>query len=213
MTELILIRHGETLWNQQARMQGQQDSPLTELGVRQARQLGRRLRELRFDALYSSDLGRAYRTALDISEQTGHEIAVDERLRERHFGVFEGLTSADIQARYPEDYARFASRDPDYAMSGGETARAFHERCLGCLEEIASRHSRAAAVVVTHGLVLDALYRAALGMRLDEPRGFPLLNCSLNTFHYRGGRWKAMAVCDVAHLEADAVTRYDGRVV
>lgn len=213
MTELILIRHGETLWNQQGRMQGQQDSPLTELGVRQARQLGLRLREVRFDALYSSDLGRAYRTALTISETTGHAVNVDIRLRERNFGVFEGLTNADIKVRYPDDHVRFASRDPHYVMPGGESALAFKERCVRCLAEIAENHRGANAVVVTHGLVLDALYRAALGMPIEQPRGFPLLNCSLNTFRYDEGRWHAVAVCDVAHLEADAVTHFQGRFV
>ncbi len=213
MTELILIRHGETLWNQQGRMQGQQDSPLTELGVRQARQLGQRLRGVPFDALYSSDLGRAYRTALTISEATGRAVNVEARLRERNFGVFEGLTNADIKARYPEDHVRFASRDPHYVMPGGESAHAFVQRCVCCFGEIAENHRDATTVVVAHGLVLDALYRTAVGMPIEQPRGFPLLNCSLNTFRYDDGRWKVVAVCDVAHLEADAVTHFQGRFV
>jgi len=213
MTELILIRHGETLWNQQGRMQGQQDSPLTELGVRQTRQLARRLREVPFGALYSSDLGRAYRTALSIAEETGHTVTIDTRLRERNFGVFEGLTNTEIKVRYPEDHVRFASRDPHYVMSGGESAHEFQQRCVCCLSEIADDHRGANAVVVTHGLVLDALYRAALGMPIEQPRGFPLLNCSLNTFRYEEGRWHAVSVCDVAHLEADAVTHFQGRFV
>jgi probable phosphoglycerate mutase len=213
MTELILVRHGETLWNQQGRMQGQKDSPLTELGVRQARQLARRLKAQAFAALYSSDLGRAYRTAASIAEETGHEIVADARLRERHFGVFEGMTHAEIEARHPDLHRRFATRDPHFAMPGGESAAEFHRRCLGCLAEIAARHEAAAVVVVAHGLVLDAVYRAALGMKLSEPRGFPLVNCSINRFGYDGGAWKALAVCDVSHLHADAVTRFQGRVV
>lgn len=213
MTELILIRHGETLWNQEGRMQGQRDSPLTELGERQARQLGLRLRDVSFDALYSSDLGRAYRTALTVSEATGHAVSVDIRLRERNFGIFEGLTNADIKARYPDDHVRFASRDPHYVMPGGESALGFQQRCVRCLAEIAEKHRGASAVVVTHGLVLDSLYRTALGMPIEQPRGFPLLNCSLNTFRYDDGRWHAVAVCDVAHLEANAVTHFQGRFV
>jgi 2,3-bisphosphoglycerate-dependent phosphoglycerate mutase len=213
MTEVILVRHGETLWNQQGRMQGQQDSPLTELGVRQARQVARRLKDLAFAALYSSDLGRAYRTALTVAEETGREIIADTRLRERHFGVFEGLTHAEIRTRYPEHYERFASRDPEFAMPGGESAAAFRERCLACMGEIASRHEGATAVVVAHGLVLDALYRSALGMRLDQPRGFPLLNCSINTFRFARGAWQAVAVCDVTHLDPADVTHFQNRVV
>ena len=213
MTEIILARHGETLWNQQGRMQGQQDSPLTETGLRQARQLAARLGRLAFSTLYASDLGRAHRTAEAIAAETGHEIVADPRLRERHFGVFEGMTNGEIRERYPADYERFASRDPHYAMPGGESAAVFHARCLTCMAEIAARHAGETVVVVAHGLVLDALYRAAVGMALDRPRGFPLLNCSLNTFRYEEGVWTAVAVCDVAHLDEDAVTQYAGRIV
>jgi 2,3-bisphosphoglycerate-dependent phosphoglycerate mutase len=213
MTDILLVRHGETLWNQQGRMQGQHDSPLTELGVRQARLLARRLKDVAFAALYSSDLGRAHRTAVSIADETGHEIVSDARLRERHFGVFEGLTHTEIKQRYPEDYDRFASRDPHYAMPGGETAVEFQHRCLACLAEIAERHGGETTVVVAHGLVLDAMYRAALGMKLDQPRGFPLLNCSINTFRYAGGAWNAHAMCDVTHLDPAEVTHFQNRVV
>ncbi|HEY9447796.1 MAG TPA: histidine phosphatase family protein [Burkholderiales bacterium] len=213
MTEVILVRHGETLWNQQGRMQGQRDSPLTELGVRQARLLAGRLKDVSFAALYSSDLGRAYRTARSIADETAHEIVADTRLRERHFGIFEGLTNAEIEVRYPGHYERFASRDPEFAMPGGESALDFRERCLACMEEIAIRHAQTSVVVVAHGLVLDALYREALGMKLGQARGFPLLNCSVNTFRYESGRWKVVAVCDVAHLGAEGVTEFQSRVV
>jgi 2,3-bisphosphoglycerate-dependent phosphoglycerate mutase len=208
LTEILLIRHGETVWNQQGRMQGQHDSPLTPLGLQQARQLARRLGSVSFAALYSSDLGRAHQTARCIADETGHAIVAERDLRERSFGIFEGLTNSDIQKRYPEHYEPFARRDPDYAMPGGESAAQFRSRCVGCLETIAMRHADATIVVVTHGLVLDALYRTACGMALDVPRGFPLLNCSLNTFRHGGGGWVAHAVCDVTHLAGDDVTRF-----
>jgi probable phosphoglycerate mutase len=98
MTQLILIRHGETLWNTERRMQGQLDSPLTERGLWQAQQLGIRLKNQPFTTLYSSDLPRAARTAEQIAIVTGHNILIDERLRERHFGAFEGMTQKEIQA-------------------------------------------------------------------------------------------------------------------
>ena len=208
MTDILLIRHGETLWNQQGRMQGQHDSPLTPLGLQQARQLGRRLKQVAFFALYSSDLGRAHQTARCIADETGHEIASDPDLRERSFGIFEGLTNNEIKTRYPEHYEPFAKRDPQYAMPHGESASQFRERCVGCLETIARRHGDETIVVVTHGLVLDALYRMACKMALDVPRGFPLLNCSLNTFRYSAEGWAALAVCDVTHLAGEDVTRF-----
>jgi 2,3-bisphosphoglycerate-dependent phosphoglycerate mutase len=208
MTELLLIRHGETLWNQQGRMQGQHDSPLTALGLQQARQLARRLKEVAFSALYASDLGRAHQTARCIADATGHEIVADRDLRERSFGIFEGLTNEEIKTRYPDDYAPFARRDPDYAMPHGESAAAFRKRCVDRLETLARRHPDARIVVVTHGLVLDALYRVASRMAYDVPRGFPLLNCSVNTFRHSPQGWHAVAVCDVAHLASDDVTRF-----
>lgn len=207
MTEILLIRHGETLWNQQGRMQGQHDSPLTPLGLQQARQLAARLKGVPFTTLYSSDLGRAHQTARCIGDATGHDIVADMSLRERGFGIFEGLTNTEIKNRYPEDYECFARREPDFAMEGGESASGFRDRCVAGLEQIAQRHVGETIAVVSHGLVLDALYRTACRMALDVPRGFPLLNCSLNTFRYAKG-WTAVAVCDVTHLASDDITRF-----
>ena len=213
MTEILLIRHGETLWNQQGRMQGQNDSPLTALGMNQARLLGRRLKDVSFAALYSSDLGRAHQTARCIADMTGHEVVADAGLRERNFGVFEGLMHTEIKLRYPEEYVRFATRDPDYAMPGGESTARFRDRCVACLESIALRHPAKTLVVVTHGLVLDMLYRTACRMALDRARGFPLLNCSVNTFRYGHEGWQAVSVCDVSHLASDEVTRFSDATV
>ena len=212
MTQFILIRHGETVWNREHRMQGQQDSPLTETGVRQARRLGVRLRHEKFDALYSSDLGRAHRTAQSVADATGRGILLDARLRERHFGVFEGLTAAEIERDYPDQYLRFRSRDPAYAVPGGESALQFRERCIACLDELAARHAGGRVVVVTHGLVLDILYRAAAALALDQPRPVPLLNASLNIFRHGQRRWHCEAWGDVSHLDDAAVTRFESGV-
>ena len=208
MTELLLIRHGETLWNQQGRMQGQHDSPLTPLGMHQARQLARRLQKVSFSSLYASDLGRAHQTARCIADATGHEIVADTGLRERSFGIFEGLTNSEIKTQHPELHDLFARRLPDFVMPGGESAAQFMDRCVGALERIAARHEGETVVVVSHGLVLDSVYRRAVGMPIETPRGFPLLNCSLNTFRYEGNAWHAVAVCDVSHLSDDDVTRF-----
>jgi 2,3-bisphosphoglycerate-dependent phosphoglycerate mutase len=204
MTEIILVRHGETVWNEQGRMQGHHDSPLTEVGLRQARLVARRLKAVEFAALYSSDLGRAHQTARYIADDTGHDIRMDARLRERCFGVFEGLTRAEIECRHPADYGMFASRDPAWVVPGGESAVAFRDRCVGCLAEIATSH-QGVVVVVSHGLVLDMLYRAATRLALDQPRGFQLLNCSINRFQHSDDGWKALALCDVDHLADEPV--------
>jgi probable phosphoglycerate mutase len=209
-TTLIVIRHGETAWNREKRMQGTTDTPLSDVGREQARALGRRLTGHAFAALYTSDLARARDTARAISEHTGREAVTDPRLQERRFGIFEGLTAEEIVARYPEEHARFASRDPDYAVPGGESARSFTERCIGCLAEIAGRHPGGEVVVVTHGLVLDSLYRAAHGLDHGARRPVPLINASLNIFGYGRGAWRLELWGDISHLAADQVTVYRG---
>ena len=209
-TTLIVIPHGETEWNREKRMQGTTDTRLSDVGRAQAQALGRRLATRGFAALYSSDLARARDTARAIAEHTGRNVVADPRLQERRFGIFEGLLAEEIRSRYPEEYARFASRDPDYEVPGGESASGFTARCLGCLAEIAGCHTGAEVVVVTHGLVLDSLYRAAHGLGHGEPRPVPLINASINHFGYGASAWRMVLWGDVSHLAEDEVTLYRG---
>jgi probable phosphoglycerate mutase len=209
-TSLIVIRHGETEWNRERRMQGTTDTRLSDLGRVQAQALGRRLVGHGFAALYSSDLSRAQDTAHAIAHHTGRNVVTDARLQERRFGIFEGLLAAEIKSRYPEEHARFTSRDPDYEVPGGESATAFTARCLGCLAEIAARHPGKEVVIVSHGLVLDALYRAAHGLGHGEPRPVPLINASMNHFGYGASSWRMLLWGDVSHLAAEEVTQYRG---
>jgi 2,3-bisphosphoglycerate-dependent phosphoglycerate mutase len=211
-TTLIVVRHGETSWNREKRMQGTTDTELSEVGRAQAQALGRRLKQHDFAALYSSSLSRALHTARAIAEHTGREVVIDERLRERCFGIFEGLTAAEIMSRYPDEHALFASHDPEYEVPGGECARGFAERCLGGLAEIASRHPGEEVVVVSHGLVLDTLYRAAHGLAHGVPRPVPLINASLNRFGYGQGAWRMELWGDVSHLAPEEITVYRGAV-
>lgn len=187
-------------------MQGHSDSPLSEVGLRQAESLARRLKEMKFDALYCSDSGRAHHTARIVAAMTGHELTVEPRLRERHFGVFEGLTALEIQTQHPEDYLRFKSRDPEYAVPGGESAAAFKQRALACLAEIAARHPDQVVVIVTHGLVCDMAYRAAKGIELMARRDFDLVNAGLNHFRCEDGVWHVEAWGDAGHLDVEITT-------
>ena len=208
MTELILIRHGETAWNRERRMQGQTDTPLSDIGLAQARAVGQRLARQSFAAIYSSDLKRAWDTAQAIATASGHEVVSAPGLRERTFGIFEGLTYEEMTQRYPAEHARFSQREPDYAVPGGESPRAFFERSLACLEDIAGAHTGETVVAVTHGMVLDTLYRAAHRMPLQERREAPLLNASLNTFRREPQAWVEVAWADVEHLAKVGVTRF-----
>jgi len=200
VTELILIRHGQTVWNLQGRHQGHVDSDLSELGVRQARAVAERLAILPFSALYSSDLKRAYHPAKFIARKTGHSILVDPRLRERNYGIFRGLTLGEIQARYPAEYARFRSGDPDYVVPEGESARQKFDRAVECLQAIVRANLGRRAVVVTHGGVLDAAFRYAVGLPLSIPRRVKLYNASLNTFFVHGKTWMLGTWGDTHHL-------------
>lgn len=213
MTRLILIRHGETLWNTERRMQGQLDSPLTERGIWQACRLGERMAAMDFTTLYSSDLPRARLTAQRIAELSGHGIIDDRRLRERHFGMFEGMTRSEMEQLDPQVYARFMSRDPQYAVPGGESPAGFFARCRDALEDLAARHRGETIAVVTHGLVLDSAYRAATGLPLEAQRPVPLVNASLNCFVCDSGAWQVERWGDADHLGAGGVTIFgDGSV-
>jgi broad specificity phosphatase PhoE len=203
---LILIRHGETVWNQQRRMQGHSDSPLSEKGLQQARLLANRLKQMEFAALYSSDSGRAHHTARCVAEVTGHDIVVEPRLRERNFGVFEGLTGPEMEARYPEEYARFKNRDQQFAMPRGESNVEFRRRTIACMDEIVARHPRQLVVVVTHGLVLDVFYRIAMGIPPEERRIHDLVNAGINRLHFENGSWRIEVWGDGSHLDEGLLT-------
>ena len=203
-TEFIVVRHGETAWNAQRRIQGHLDSPLNEEGLAQALLVGDRLAREPFAHLYSSDLGRALQTVQPIADHSGRPVLTDKRLRERDLGVFQGLTGAECERRFPEHYARFRARDPDHVMPGGESARHVYERVSEVFTVLAREHIGARLVVVTHGGVLDALYRFVQGVPLDRHRDFTIFNASLNTVRCTDARWTMERWGDISHLTRDA---------
>jgi probable phosphoglycerate mutase len=200
MTTLLAVRHGETRWNAEGRMQGHLDSDLDPSGIAQADALGRRLADERIDAVIASDLGRTLATARGITAHTGHAIRTDARLRERHLGIFQSLTGTEAALRHPADWRRFKERDPEHDLHGGETLRQFSARCVACVNELAALHPHATLLVVTHGGVLDVLFRHTTGLPLAAPRTFTLLNASLNTFEITQGMWTLLHWGDIAHL-------------
>jgi probable phosphoglycerate mutase len=204
MTELILIRHGETAWNAEHRIQGHLDSPLNDEGLAQALLLGERLAREPFDQFYTSDLGRALQTAQPIADRSGKRPLPDARLRERNLGVFQGLTSPECEQRYPEDYARFHLRDPDHVVPGGESIRQVYDRVSAALEALVRSHPRQRVLVVTHGGILDAVYRFVNGVPLDRLRDFPIYNASVNRVEHDGAGWRVTAWGDISHLTRDA---------
>lgn len=197
---LVLVRHGETAWNAEGRIQGHLDIPLNDIGLAQADAVGRRFRPENFDAIYSSDLIRAYRTASPVVAIPENDIIRDRRLRERHLGVLQGLTGDEAVSRQPDAWKAFKSRDADLLLAGGESLGEFSRRVVEFIEDILDKHDGSRILVVTHGGVLDAAYRRATGMPLSAIRDFPIYNASVNVISHAGGRWRIESWGDVSHL-------------
>ena len=198
-TRLCLIRHGETEWNAQGRVQGQLDIPLSPVGLGQARALARALSGEKFSALYSSDLVRVRQTAQPLAERLELEPILDARLRERHYGVFQGMTYADAKEKMPDAYARFRAKELDFSFENGESLSQFNERALACVRELAERHKGESIVVFTHGGVLEMVYRYATARGLSTARDFEIPNAALNRVEV-GEAWKVSSWADIGHL-------------
>ncbi|KVN24615.1 phosphoglycerate mutase [Burkholderia pyrrocinia] len=204
-TQILFIRHGETAWNRIKRIQGHIDIPLADTGLAQAQRLAVRLaREARdgarLDAIYSSDLMRAQQTAQPAADALGLPLVLREGLRERAYGVFQGHDSTEIEARFPDAYAAWQTRDPGFEPEGGESQRAFYHRVLHALEPIVAAHPGGRIACVAHGGVLDCVYRFANGLELAAPRNYQLLNTSINVVDYAGGRAQVVQWADISHL-------------
>lgn len=202
MTEFILIRHGETDWNAEHRIQGQLDVPLNEVGRAQADAIGLRFRDETIDVLVSSDLSRAMQTMQPIADACSLQVLSDSRLRERNLGVLEGLFYEEAQRKMPQVLDVFRSRQIDTPLDGGESLRAFAGRVVAALTALAETHKGKRIVAVTHGGVLDAAHRHADGTPLDAPRGFPIHNTSVSTFHVDSSGFHLVDQADLSHLPA-----------
>lgn len=201
MVRLCLVRHGETAWNIERRIQGQIDIPLNAHGEVQAQATAGALAPVRFDAMYSSDLSRAHATANAVAERQGQTLFSEPALRERNYGAFQGLTYAEAEVRFPDDYPRFIARDPAYAFpDGGESLIVFSQRVRAELERIADRHTDGCVLIVTHGGVLDIIHRLVTGKPLDTPRDFTIPNAALNWICRDDTGWSLLSWGEHAHL-------------
>jgi probable phosphoglycerate mutase len=200
---LLLIRHGETAWNAEHRIQGRLDVPLSATGVWQTRQLAQRLAAEPIDAVVASDLARAWMTGVPLAEARGLEMIAEPRLRERAFGIFEGKTLDEIAAQHPDELAAWRSRDVDWRIPEGESGTEFIDRVLEALQDIALAQQGRTVAVVTHGGVLDVVYRNARALSWDAPREHQMLNAGINRLQARSAPLRLTIVDwgDVSHLE------------
>lgn len=201
-TRLCLVRHGETDWNAERRLQGHLDIPLNARGLAQASSTARGLESIPFSAVYCSDLARARQTAEAIVQGRSFRPSLQTELRERHYGIFQGKTYDESASALPDDYRRFKSREADYAFpGGGESLAAFARRVEGALIAIAQRHAGEDVLVVTHGGVLDIAHRLATAKPLAAARDFAIPNAALNWLEHGEGGWRLIVWADVRHID------------
>ncbi|MEC7886531.1 MAG: histidine phosphatase family protein [SAR324 cluster bacterium] len=199
-TEIILIRHGETEWNSQKRMQGHSNSDLSEVGMGQIQALGELMKNVSFDHIYSSDSLRTRQTAEAITQYSGHTLQFDQRIREKNLGVFEGLTSTEAKERHPEIYRLFKTAGANYVIDEGESTQQLLERALEFIEEIRRRHPQERVVMVTHGGVVRVLMKHALGLSIDAPTRFIIKNTGIFGLIWNEN-WLVTQMGGVSHLE------------
>jgi probable phosphoglycerate mutase len=200
-TRIILIRHGETDWNVGTRIQGETDIPLNARGRAQAQCLAQALAEEELHHVVTSDLSRAHETGAPLAQVTGAVLRRDRSLRERAFGIFEGLSFEEIEQRHPEGAERWRRRDPDFGPEGGETLQAFYDRCVSAAQRVAAAHLGESIALVAHGGVLDCLYRAATRLALQAPRTWQVPNASINRLLWSPEGFTLVGWNDESHLQ------------
>ena len=199
-TRICIIRHGETDWNVQKRIQGHTDVPLNEVGRTQALAMAFNAAHQRFHAIYSSDLIRTVETARMLAQREDQEVKLLPQLRERHYGIFQGMTAAQGAERYPSAYAHYQARDLDYDFESGESLRQFAHRVTDGIEWMVRHHTGQTIAAVSHSGVLDIIYRRATGRPLHTPRDFKIPNCALNWFYFDTQGWHLEVWGDRHHL-------------
>ncbi len=209
-TRILAIRHGETLWNVDTRIQGHLNIDLNETGRWQADRVGHALASEPIQAIYSSDLRRALETAKAIATAparlTTHtptplQVTPHLQLRERHFGYLQGKTWAEIETEHPEECKLWRTRDPYWAPAGGESLSDLRERIQRCVNELASQHMGEQIVLVAHGGVMDALYRLATGQDIQAPRTWHLGNAAINRLLWTPQGLSLVGWGDVSHFD------------
>ena len=202
-TTLVLIRHGLTEWNREGRIQGHRDSPLTDEGIAQARACAARLQSEAFDQVVASDLPRVRHTAELLLAGRSLPIRFDATLRERAYGIGEGLTYAEMDAIHPEFFSRIRTTDPDFAVEGSESRRQFHLRITTTLRELAAQHDGQRVLVVTHGGVLGVVYRWLNHLHISSPHKVEIPNVAYNRVSVSGDDWALEVWADTAHLPTE----------
>jgi len=206
-TRIRFVRHGETNWNAERRMQGHIDIPLNANGISQAERLANALIRVKhsFDVIYSSDLERALHTANAVARALSLDVQITPRLRERNVGKLQGLLLAEAPVLLPEIWQRHIARELDHDLGGGESIRTFHQRMQDILELFLNEHRGQSVLAVSHGGSLDMIYRIVTQQALDAERVAVVPNTSLNWITHDGSTWSVECWADTSHLSESAL--------
>jgi len=206
-TRICFVRHGETNWNAERRMQGHIDIPLNANGISQAERLANALIRVKhsFDVIYSSDLERALHTANAVARALSLDVQTTPRLRERNVGKLQGLLLAEAPVLLPEIWQRHITRELDHDLGGGESIRTFHQRMQDILELFLNEHRGQSVLAVSHGGSLDMIYRIVTQQALDAERVAVVPNTSLNWITHDGSTWSVECWADTSHLSESAL--------
>lgn len=195
---VYLVRHAESVWNAEGRVQGQADPPLSEAGLAQAAQLADRFRGKAVAGVYTSPLQRARQTAEAIAGAVSQPVRVDDRLKEHDVGLFTGLVWGEIVTRFPE-FAEAWLEQP-FDMPGGERQLAFRGRAVSALQDIMARHTSGEVVVVSHAGILGEYLAHALGLATNRRHPFRFDNASVTLLEVGGAMPRLHRLNDVSHL-------------
>jgi len=202
-TTVYLTRHGQTQWNVEGRMQGWNDSPLTELGVKQAQWLRDRLEEINIDKIYSSSSGRAYRTAEIINENKKIELVSHDGLREIKLGKFQGLNQEEMQQKYPEQYYNYWNKPEIYKPIGdGETIEELIDRVDKVIMKIVKENIGKSVLIVTHTMPIKALLCSLNNIDIKDFWMEPYIKqTSLTTIEFNDNGHRVVQCADISHHE------------
>jgi 2,3-bisphosphoglycerate-dependent phosphoglycerate mutase len=201
LTRVTLVRHGRTAWNAATRIQGHADIELDAVGLLQARRTAGALGDDDIRVVYTSDLARARETARPLAEALRVPLILDTGLRERHFGAFEGKTIAELDAHHVDDARRWRTREPDFAPDGGESLAEFARRSVDAVTRLARLHVGEHIAVVSHGGVLDSMYRAGARVALEGRRAWHIGNASIHRMLWSDQGWSIVGWNDEHHLD------------
>ena len=210
MLQVYLVRHGETVWNAERRIQGQSDSPLTEKGEQQAHQVGERVKKLGITHVISSDLGRTRRTAEIIADACGCVVTLDPRLRELNMGVLEKRPLDELTAEEEQWRATLVNGTEGGRIPEGESMTEMAERMHQALNACLGLPAGSRPLIVSHGMALGVLVSTILGLPAHAERRLRLRNCSISRGDHQQSAWLAEGwvvetAGDISHLDAPAL--------